>query len=261
MSTRSKVFKYEVRNVLRGRAVLLFALCLLVLTEGLLWLGGGGTRAVVSLMNVVLYLVPLLSLVFGTMYLYGAREFMELLLAQPVDRGSLFAGVLAGLALPMAMAIAAGIGLPFLWHGGAGGGTAVVALLVVGVLLVGIFTALAVLIVLLFDDRAKGLGAAIVLWLVVAVLYDGALLAVIAAFRDYPIETPLLLLTLLNPIDLARVVLLLSIDVAALMGYTGAAFQRFFGNAWGIGIALVSLVLWAAIPLGLGARRFRRKDF
>ncbi|NNG16278.1 MAG: ABC transporter permease, partial [Gemmatimonadales bacterium] len=44
-------------------------------------------------------------------------------------------------------------------------------------------------------------------------------------------------------------------------GYTGASFQRFFGSAVGMGLAIVALSLWAILPLGLGYWRFQRKDF
>jgi len=259
--TIPKVLKYELRNVLRGRSLLIYMICLLLVTEGLIRFGGGGTRAVLSLMNVVLILVPLMSLLFGTMYLYAAREFIELLLAQPVDRRSLFAGLFGGLALPLSAAALIGVGLPFLWHGSPGLGGPVAVLLVTGVLLSLVFTALAFLVALVFVDRAKGLGAAIILWLAMTVLYDGVLLAVVSAFRDYPLENPLLVLTLLNPVDLGRVLLLLTVDIAALMGYTGAVFQRFFGSAFGMGLAITALCLWAILPLGLGYWRFQHKDF
>ena len=58
-----------------------------------------------------------------------------------------------------------------------------------------------------------------------------------------------------------RILLLLQLDTAALMGYTGAVFERFFGSAVGIAIAGSALVLWTLIPVGLGLRRFRTKDF
>ena len=80
-------------------------------------------------------------------------------------------------------------------------------------------------------------------------------------FSDYPIERALLGLTFANPVDLARILLLLKLDVAALMGYTGAVFQRFFGGAMGITLASAALVLWAIVPVGVGTRQFRRKDF
>ena len=89
--TAVKVLRYELRDLRRSRWLLGYVLLLLALTDALLRFGGGGPRAVLSLMNVVLVFVPLVSVVFGTMYLYGARDFIELLLAQPVGRGSLFA--------------------------------------------------------------------------------------------------------------------------------------------------------------------------
>ena len=94
-----------------------------------------------------------------------------------------------------------------------------------------------------------------------AILYDGAILGVVTAFSDYPLERPLLGLTLLNPIDLGRVLLLLHFDTAALMGYTGAVFERFFGTALGTIVAVGALLLWTALPWVLSLRRFRTKDF
>jgi Cu-processing system permease protein len=55
--------------------------------------------------------------------------------------------------------------------------------------------------------------------------------------------------------------MLLRLDVAALMGYTGAVFQRFFAGTSGIALASAALAGWVVIPLALGARTFRRKDF
>jgi hypothetical protein len=72
---------------------------------------------------------------------------------------------------------------------------------------------------------------------------------------------PLIGLTLLNPVDLARVMLLLQFDTAALMGYTGAVFERFFGTLFGIAIAGGALLLWTLAPLALALARFRTKDF
>ena len=52
------------------------------------------------------------------------------------------------------------------------------------------------------------------------------------------------------------------LDTAALMGYTGAVFERFVGGARGIVFSAASMLcLWIAGPIALGARQFRRKDF
>jgi len=64
----------------------------------------------------------------------------------------------------------------------------------------------------------------------------------------------------LNPIDLARVVVLLQMDIAALMGYTGALFREFLGTNWGIVFALSVMMVWAVAPMLLAVRIFNRKD-
>lgn len=256
-----RVARYQVRNALRSRWLLAYAGFFAVVTDALVRFGGGDARAMLSLVSVTLLVVPLASLVCGTTYLYDARDFTEMLLAQPVARGQLFAGLYAGLAGPLALAFVAGAGLPFLVHGVPEGQLATLAtLLACGAALTLAFVALAFLVALRADDRVRGLGAAIGIWLALALLYDGAVLLLVAMLADYPLERPLVGLMLANPVDLARVLLLLQLDAAALMGYTGAVFARFFGGA-GTLAAVAMLVAWIAVPVALGARAFRRRDF
>ena len=65
-----------------------------------------------------------------------------------------------------------------------------------------------------------------------------------------------------NPVDLGRVLLLMRLDTSALMGYTGAVFERFFADGRGNLLASAAMLsLWIAGPIAIGARQFRRKDF
>jgi Cu-processing system permease protein len=249
------------RDVGRRRWLLVYTLCYLGLTDALFRFGGSGDRAILSLTNVVLGLVPLVSLVFGTMYLYHAREFIQMMLAQPVGRGALYVGLYGGLAIPLAASFLAGVGLPLAWHGGladAGRGAAI--LLGVGVTLTAIFTGLAFVISLGVTDRAGGLAVAILVWLGAVVLYDGAVLLLVIALRDYPLEAPLIGAMLANPIDLARVTLLMQFDLGVLAGYTGAVFARAFGTTAGTLGAAGTLAVWVAAPFLIGLRQFARKD-
>jgi Cu-processing system permease protein len=261
--TAATVLRYELQDLRRSRWVFGYALLLLALTDALLRFGGGGPRALVSLLNVALVLVPLVSVVFGTMYLYGARDFIELLLAQPVRRLVLFTGLYGGLAVPLALALVLGVGLPVVWGGQGDGsvGRPLAMLLGTGVLLTLAFTAIAFLVSLMFEDRTRGFGVALLLWLAATALYDAGVVFVAMAWSDYPLELPLLGLTLLNPIDLGRVLLLRQFDNAALLGYSGAVFERFFGSAAGVAVSAAALVGWCGIPLWVAGRRFGRKDF
>jgi Cu-processing system permease protein len=262
MRVARKVLKYQLQDVARSRWVVAYALLFLLLTDALFRFGGSGDRVILSLMNVVLIFIPLVSLMFGILYLYNAREFTELLLSQPVGRGALFVGLFGGIAAPLALAFLIGVGLPFALHGGAGQAFGPLAILLgTGVLLTLVFTALAFLVAVRFEDRARGLGAGLVLWLFSAVIYDGLVLLAAVALADYPLEGTMLGLMALNPIDLGRVLLLLTFDFSALMGYTGAVFERFFGTHQGVAVALSALFIWIAGPLVLALRRFQRKDF
>lgn len=263
MRTAWKVLVSQLRNVARSRWIAGYAVLLFAMTELLLRFGGSGERALLSLLNVVLLLLPLVSVVFGTLYVYNAREFIEMLLAQPVGRGALYAGLFGGLALPLGGAFLLAVGLPLLLQGGAEPGflTHCLTLLLAGVLLTLVFTALALCVSVRVEDRAWGLGAALIVWLLTTLVYDGFILLVTTVFAEYPLEGPLLVLVFLNPVDLARVLLLLSFDLSALMGYTGAVYERFFRGGGGMILAVLMLLLCGAAPLLLGLRWFRRKDF
>ena len=261
MTTTAKIIRYELRDVLRSRSLIAYTLFFLLVMEALLRFGDGA-KAAVSLMNIVLLLIPLVSVVFGTMYLYGAREFTELLLAQPVRRTQLFAGQFLGLAIPLSAAFVIGLGAPLLFRAGDVAQPGVFLVVgACGVMLTFIFVAFATLIAARVDDRLKGIGLAIGLWLGLTVLYDGLVMIGLAAFADYPLERAALGAMVANPIDLARLLILLRLDVSALMGYTGAVFERFFGSLGGALLASLALVMWTGVPLLLGARRFQRKDF
>jgi Cu-processing system permease protein len=262
MRTTTKIVRYELRDVLRSRSLVAYALFFLVVTDVLLRFGGGA-RAALSLMNVVLLLIPLVSIVFGTIYLYNAREFTELLLAQPVHRRQLFSGQYLGLSIALSSAFLAGLGSAMAFHSGdlAGHLATLVVVAACGTILTFIFTAFSALIAARVDDKVKGIGIAIGLWLAGTVVYDGLVMLGLMTFADYPLERPALGLMIANPIDLARVLILMRLDVSALMGYTGAVFEKFFGSAGGTVLASLALVLWTGVPLLLGARRFQRKDF
>jgi Cu-processing system permease protein len=262
MSTTASIVRFELSDVVRSRWLIAYGAFFLLASDALLRFSDDGARAVLSLVSVVLLVIPLVSIVFGTMFFYNAREFTELLLAQPVRRSQLFAGLYLGLAIPLSAAFVAGVGVPYVYHGMLGTAGAVLpAMLAVGVALTFVFVALAYVIAVRCEERVRGLGAAIAVWLAMAVLYDGLVLVLVTMLSDYPIERALVGLILANPVDLGRLVLLLQLDVSALMGYTGAVFKHLFGTTGGVAIVAAALTVWLGVPVLLGARLFRRKDF
>ena len=263
MKTVRSILAYELKDLVRSTWLIAYMMFFGLMTAGLLYYGGGGRSAVLSLVNVILTLIPLVGLLYGTMYLYASRAFIELLLSQPVSRRVLFAGLYGGLAVPLSLAFALGVTIPVAMFSGRieGVGGLLLTIVSTGVVLTLVFVAVAFVVANVVEDRVRGMSLAIMIWLVATVLYDGLILYVVHAFAEYPLEIPVLALAMLNPVDLARIVLLLNFDISALMGYTGAVFERFFGTGLGVGLSAAALLTWLGVPLWLGLRRFLTKDF
>ncbi|MES2123616.1 MAG: ABC transporter permease subunit [Gemmatimonadota bacterium] len=263
MNSLMPLLRLSLREALRGRWLLVIAATLATTGELLLRFGGGGATTIVSLIDVVLILAPMLGLVAGTVQVHHARDLTELLLAQPVSRQRLFLGLYLGNALPLAGAIVVGMVAPFLWHGLLFGpmGLRLVPLLAVAIGLTCLSTALAFLVALRIDDRVRALGLALVVWLGAAVLWDGVILVISLLLGQRSIEAAMLTLLALNPIDVSRVLLLLGTDASALLGYTGAVVQDVLGTSLGRTGLVITLMLWLVLPFGLAARAFQRKSF
>jgi Cu-processing system permease protein len=229
----------------------------------LLFLNNDLSKAVITLMNVIIVLVPLIGTIFGVMYFYNSKEFTELLLAQPLKRSSIFLGQYFGVAGSLTLSLTLGLGIPFMLYGLLKSNAIwdFSLLLITGAFLTMIFTALAFNIALSNENRIKGFGYAVLLWLFLAVVYDGLFLMSLIVFEEYPLDSYSLVATMFNPIDLSRTLILLKLDISALLGYTGAVFKQFFGTDRGLLVSFGMLLAWTVFPLWRLAYKSKRKDF
>ncbi|RZV59183.1 MAG: ABC transporter permease [Flavobacteriaceae bacterium] len=258
-----KILKYSFYDLMRSRWSYVYFAFYLLLGIVLLFLNNDLSKAVITLMNVIIVLVPLIGTIFGVMYYYNSKEFTELLLAQPLKRSSIFLGQYLGVALSLSMSLILGLGIPFILYGIFKSSVIwdFTLLLISGVFLTLIFTALAFNIALSFENKIKGFGYAILLWLFLAIIYDGIFLMSLVLFQDYPLDKLSLTGTMLNPIDLSRTLILLQLDISALLGYTGAVFKKFFGTNFGLVISILTLGLWTILPVWRIIVKSRKKDF
>ena len=258
-----KILKYSFYDLMRSRWSYVYFAFYLLLGIVLLFLNNDLSKAVITLMNVIIVLVPLIGTIFGVMYYYNSKEFTELLLAQPLKRSSIFLGQYLGVALSLSMSLILGLGIPFIFYGLFKSNVIwdFSLLLITGTFLTLIFTALAFNIALSNENKIKGFGYAILLWLFLAVIYDGLFLMSLVIFEDYPLDKLSLFGTLLNPIDLSRTLILLKLDISALLGYTGAVFKKFFGTNFGLVISFIVLIFWVILPVLRITYKSKKKDF
>lgn len=252
-----KLSRYVLYDILRSKVVIAYTLFLFLVSFSLFQLEENGSKAILSLLTIVLIVVPLISMIFSTIHYYNSYEFIELMLSQPLSRTRILLSEFGGVALSLLSAFFIGVGIPVLLFAFNATG---LALLFTGGSLTLVFTSIAFLASVKARDKARGIGAALLLWFYFALIYDGLVLLILFSFSDYPMEKFTILLSALNPIDLGRIFIMLKMDVSALMGYTGALYKDFYGNVQGIFITTGILTLWFVIPLWLAVRTFRIKD-
>jgi Cu-processing system permease protein len=252
-----KLTRYVLYDILRNKVILAYTLFLFIVSFSLFQIEDNQSKAILSLLNIVLIVLPLVSIVFATIHYYNSYEFIELMLSQPLGRTRILLSEYSGVAFSLLTAFLIGVGVPVLIFSPDATGLSV---LFTGCCLTLIFTSLAFLASVKAKDKARGIGIVLLLWFYFALIYDGLVLLILFSFSDYPLEKLTLLLTALNPVDLGRIFIMLQMDISALMGYTGALYKDFFGNMTGILFTTGIMVLWIVVPLVLAVRSFRRKD-
>lgn len=252
-----KLSRYVLYDILRSKVIIAYTLFLLLVSCSLFQLEENESKAILSLLTIVLIVVPLISMVFTTIHYYNSYEFIELMLSQPLSRTKILLSEYAGVAMSLLSAFFIGVGIPVLLFSFDETG---IALLFTGGSLTLVFTSIAFLASVKARDKARGIGIVLLLWFYFALIYDGLVLMILFTFSDYPMENFTLVLSGLNPIDLGRIFIMLKMDISALMGYTGALYKDFFGSASGILFTTGVMLLWVTLPLWLAVRVFRKKD-
>ena len=253
----NKIVKYVMADILRNKIVVGYTLFLLLISLSVFNLDDNSTKGLLSLLNLVLIIAPLVSIIFSTIYIYNSAEFIELLVSQPLKRKKIWISLFAGLSGSLSISILVGIGIPILLYSPTVTGVVMVTM---ALLLTIIFVSIAMLAAVLTRDKAKGIGVSILLWLYFSLFFDGLALFILFQFQDYPMEKAMVVMSSLNPIDLGRILILLKMDISALMGYSGAIFRDSFGSETGFVIALLIMITWVLIPTWLSLRKFSRKD-
>jgi Cu-processing system permease protein len=265
------VAREEYRRALESRWLFGFTILFAALVLGLSYFGlaqnreagfQGFARVTLSLMNLLLMIVPLSGLLLGVQSVAGG-ESLSLLLAQPVGRGEVLLGKYVGVGVAFSAAQAVGLGaggFGIALTAGADGLPGFLTLTVLSLALGWLSIAAAFLIGVCWPDRLRATSIALLLWLLLVVAYDLAVLGATTILNGLPLEAVLVPTLLVNPVDLARVLVTLSVGSGALFGPTSAVLANRFGNAGGIGLGAVVLLIETVLPLVIALRVFRRRD-
>lgn len=267
------VAREEYRRALESRGLFGFTALLALLVVGLSFFGlaqsrevgfQGFARVTLSLMNLVLFIVPLTGLMLGVTSIAGGGATLPLLLAQPVSRAEVLFGKFAGLAAALTVAQAVGFGAGgalVAFNAGADQVPGFLALTGLSIALGWLTISTALCIAVVWPDRLKAMSAALLLWLLMVVAYDLVVLGATAMLRGLSLQSVLFPALLLNPVDLARVLTTLAVGSGALFGPTSAVLMKMFGSATGIALGLFVLAIESLAPLAIATHVFRRRDW
>jgi Cu-processing system permease protein len=243
---------------------------LAVASSGYVLSGGSGlqdfSRTAASLLQLVLFLVPLTALVFGVMALTPDTGAAELLFSQPVGRDVILAGKLLGLLLALLAAQTIGFGLAgatLAVRTGTDGIASFAGVWAGATALTAIFLAIAAAIAGGGTSirRARSLAVALVVWFVAVVLFDIGALGVASVLPSGTASRTLMIAAIVNPVDAVRTGTLLVAEGTTAFGAASLAFLRFTGGTIGAAAWIAaSAIVWIIGPCAVAARRLRRAD-
>lgn len=227
---------------------------------------GGFSRTAIGLLNLVLYLVPLMALLLAINSMAAEREEgpLEVLLAQPITRRTVVFGKFAGLAAAIGAALCGGFGVAGLAIGMLGGaadagGYALLVLRAIGLGLA--FLSLGLWIASAASSRLRALTWGLLLWFTTVLLYDLLIVGLTAVLGGTSLRAVLGLLLAANPVDLMRVATLIHLGGADSFGLSAQALIGFLRGPAGSAVLSGALLAWIILPLLGAARTFTRRDF
>src|SRR5262245_56912219 len=269
------IARKEIHQAIRNRWVLASTLLLAGLALSLTFLGSAptgtvGVRAldvvIVSLSSLTIFLIPLIALLISHDAIVGDMErgTMLLLLSYPAARWQVLLGKFIGHLAVLAFATCLGYGIAAAALIATGSRiesdslAAFAAMIGSSVLLGAVFVAIGYLVSALVRDRGTAAGVCIGLWLLLVLIYDMALLGVLAVDQGRSISAAAVdAMLLLNPTDVYRLFNLTGFaNVSSFAGMAGLAQSTTLSGK----VLLAALLFWTSVPLGLAAVAFSRRE-
>lgn len=265
--------RLELAGTVRRRWIRLFAAAFALLAAGAAWSAGsldegagpeGFARATVAMVPLALMLVPLAGLLVGITGQSGEPGGEGFLFAQPVRRSSVLVGRWLGQGTALAGAVAAGLtaGAIVVWA--TTGSYALLrcaALVAISALLAFVFLSLAALIAVASGQRTSALGVGAFAWFFFVIFHDSLALWAAGSLSGRLGARVLFTSVFLNPVDIARVLILSLAGTPHVLGAAGEAWALFLGGPVPAAVlAAGALAAWALLPLLAARRLIARKD-
>lgn len=264
------IARQQMTLIMRSRWLSGFGLLFSALAVMVVFLGKTGdtgfdgfNRMTASLLNVNLLLIPLLSLLIGSLFLAGEKEDrgLMLLLTYPVSPWSVILGKLAGLFTAIWSVLTFGYGAALLVIFFTGTTVSVKLLLIFyfySVLLAAIFLSLSLMIGILSKTRFQALGASLIVWAFLVLFYEFIVMGASMFMMKQWILPMLSVSIFLNPVELIRVQSILSLDGASVFGPRLYDLTIWANGQIGKMLFAAAVLLWISLPVIITINRIKR---
>ncbi|MCE9500177.1 MAG: hypothetical protein K8R21_06730 [Leptospira sp.] len=257
------IISYEIKENFRNRWFFTYVFAFAFFSSLILYIGSGqGQRSISSLLNEVLLLTPLFGILYGSISFLETMNFIDMILYRDVSRNVYFFAKWLGMALSLGAGISAGIGIPFFIFTLPDLSMVFIflELLLFAILLNVIFMTIGINIALLVKKKEIVISVVLFFWFYFYLLYDLLITGLGLLFGEYPVDIPVFILIALNPVDLVRISVLLQMDLAVLLGFSAAFFQKLLGGTGGALLSVAILISWVIGTFYMGYKIFSKKD-
>jgi Cu-processing system permease protein len=224
----------------------------------------GFARTSASLLNMVLYIVPLVALMMGTLSFSSEKSASELLFSQPVSRAEILLGKFLGLFASIFTATLIGFGIAgviIAANAGTEGSLRYPLFVGFSLLLALIFLSLSAFISALCRRKSKAFGVALFVWFFFVLFYDLLVIGVTFLLKERTANAFIFGSLFGNPVDMVRIASLMTLNGKNIFGAGGAALLKFLGGeGLSIILLLIALSLWVVAPLFAAQRLLKHQD-
>ncbi|HMR81925.1 MAG TPA: ABC transporter permease, partial [Niabella sp.] len=77
----TRILKYVAIDILKNKVVIAYAIMLALFSWSAFSLEDNAAKGVLTVLNIILLTVPLMSVLFATIYVHNSNEFIELLVS------------------------------------------------------------------------------------------------------------------------------------------------------------------------------------
>lgn len=273
LETVGVIAEKEMLDAIRNRWFHVFVVFFFLLSASITYVGLAGSggigfesfnRATASLLNLILFVIPLFTLILGGLSITGEREqgTLMLLMSKPMTAAELVLGKYLGIAASMVLAIMIGFGLIGIltaFRFSPSEAKAYFIFVLLSILLTLSFLSLAILISAAAKKRVTSVVGGIIVWFIAVMLYDFAVMWGANLFTGKMVDYFLLVSLLANPVDSVRILGIVHLGGETVFGPSLVSLTRLLSDVSSDILLLAGIAVWMVVPLFLAISVFQRR--